>query len=85
MELNTQEIEELLSKEELEEVKSYFEANKSGIVKELSALDQHIALRPLAVVFREPNEELHNRYQSLSFMEEVKEDGSKGVYVEFVK
>ncbi|WKA57800.1 hypothetical protein QWY16_15035 [Planococcus shenhongbingii] len=85
MDLNTQAVEDLLSADELKEVNAYFETNKSGIMKELAEIDQHIALRPLAVVFREVDEELHSRYQALSFSEEVREDGSDGVYVELVK
>lgn len=85
MELNTQAIEEFLTEEELKEVKDYFTVNESGIRKELAEIDQHIALRPLAVIFKEPNEELHRNYPTMSFSEEVKEDGSAGVYAELVK
>ncbi|MDN7244662.1 hypothetical protein ACSFXN_01000 [Planococcus sp. 1R117A] len=85
MDLNTQAIEDLLSANELKEVKDYFKTNKSGIMKELAEIDQNIALRPLAVVFREVDEELYSRYQALSFSEEVREDGSDGIYVELVK
>lgn len=85
MELNTQAIEEFLNAEELEEVTDYFDANESGIRKELAEIDQHIALRPLAVIFKEPNEELHRNYPTMSFSEEVKEDGSTGIYAELVK
>lgn len=85
MELNTQAIEEFLTEEELKEVKDYFTVNESGIRKELAEIDQHIALRPLAVIFKEPNEELHRNYPTMSFSEEVKEDGSTGVYAELIK
>lgn len=85
MDLNTQAIENLVSVDELKEVKVYFESNESGILKELAEIDQHIALRPLAVVFRKPEEDLHSRYQALSFSEELREDGSEGIYVELVK
>lgn len=85
MVLNTQAIEEFLTEEELKEVKDYFTVNESGIRKELAEIDQHIALRPLAVIFKEPNEELHRNYPTMSFSEEVKEDGSTGVYAELVK
>lgn len=85
MNLNTQAIENLLSADELEEVKAYFEANESGITEELAEIDQHIALRPLALVFQEPDEELHNKYEALSFSKELREDGSDGVTVELVK
>lgn len=85
MDLNTQAIENLVSVDELKEVKVYFESNESGIIKELDEIDQHIALRPLALVFRETDEELHNKYEALSFSKEVREDGSDGVTVELVK
>lgn len=85
MDLNTQAIEDLLSADELREVKDYFEANESGILKELAEIDQHIALRPLALVFQEPDEELQKRYQALSFSKEAKEDGSDGIVVELVQ
>ncbi|MGK7376386.1 hypothetical protein ACSFXN_01015 [Planococcus sp. 1R117A] len=67
MDLNTQAIENLLSADELKEVNAYFETNKAGIMKELAEIDQHIALRPLALVFQEPTEELQSRYEALSF------------------
>jgi hypothetical protein len=85
MELNTQAIEEFLSAKELEEVKAYFKTNQSGILEELAEIDQHIALRPLTVIFAESDEDLQRNYPSMSFSEEVKEDGSTGVYVELVK
>lgn len=85
MKLNIHAIEELLSAGELEEVKSYFEANEPGILEELAEIDQHIALRPLAVIFQEPDEDLQRNYSSMSFSEEVREDGSKGITVELVK
>ncbi|MCP2033564.1 hypothetical protein L1279_000547 [Planomicrobium sp. HSC-17F08] len=85
MELNTQAIENLLSADELSEVKAYFETNESGILKELAEIDQNISLRPLALVFKEPDEELHNKYEALSFSKELREDGSEAVSVEFVK
>lgn len=85
MDLNTQAIEDLVSVDELKEVKAYFETNESGIMKELAEIDQHIALRPLALVFQEPDEELHNKYEALSFSKELREDGSDGVIVELIK
>ena len=85
MDLNTQAVEKVLSSEELRELKSYFETNQSGIMKELAEIDQQITLRPLALIFEEPNEELQRNYHSMSFSEEMNEDGSKGVYVELVK
>lgn len=85
MDLNTQAIENLVSVDELKEVKVYFESNESGIIKELDEIDQHIALRPLALVFQVPDEEVHNEYEALSFSKELKEDGSEGIYVELVK
>ena len=85
MDLNTQAIEDLVSAEELRAVKEYFETNESGILNELAEIDQHIALRPLAIIFEEPDEELQKCYQAMSFSKEVKEDGSDGVVVELVK
>lgn len=85
MDLNTQAIEEQLSADELKVVKDYFETNESGILEELAEIDQHIALRPLALVFQEPDEELQKRYQAMSFSKEAKEDGSEGIVVELVK
>lgn len=83
--MNMHAVEKALSSDELRELKSYFETNKSGIMNELAEMDQHIALRPLALIFEEPNEELQRSYHSMSFSEEINEDGSKGVYVELVK
>ena len=85
MDLNTQAIEDLVSVDELMEVKDYFRADETGIMKELAEIDQHISLRPLVIVFREPSEELQSKYQAMSFSKEEKEDGSEGVYVELVK
>ncbi|MDN7244665.1 hypothetical protein [Planococcus shenhongbingii] len=67
MDLNTQAIEDLVSRDDLKEVNAYFEINKSGIMKELAEIDQHTTLRPLALVFQEPTEELQSRYEALSF------------------
>ncbi|MBZ5202017.1 hypothetical protein HU147_12385 [Planomicrobium chinense] len=85
MDLNIQAIEDLVSTDDLKEVKAYFEANESGIMKELAEIDQHIALRPLALVFQQPDEELHSKYEALSFSKELREDGSDGVIVELIK
>jgi hypothetical protein len=85
MELKTQAIEDLVSAEELKAVEEYFKTNESGILNEPAEIDQHIALRPLAIIFNEQKEELQKRYQAMSFSKEAKEDGSEGIVVELVK
>lgn len=85
MELNLHALETYLNEEEIKEVEKYYETNKSGILKELEEPDHNISLRPLAIIFEEPREELQNEYHSLIFSKSDREDGVSEVNVELVK